>query len=145
MTRSERMKPVAQVAESRQQEAARRMGERQRMLQEQLRRLEELRAYRDEYAARFEDVSIAMQGLQVREYRLFLYRLGEALDEQQRNVERARLALEQSQTDWTQTRVKRDAVERVIDRFQAEEDREEARREQAENDAFGQRFRGGPG
>lgn len=142
MTRSERMKPVARVAESRQQDAARRVGERQRALQEQLRRLDELQGYRDEYAARFEQASAPMHGLQVREYRLFLQRLGQALEEQLRNVERARLALEQSQADWTQTRVKRDAVDRVIGRFRTQEDRDEARLEQAENDAFGQRFEG---
>jgi len=141
MTRSERMKPVARVAESRQQQAARRLGERQRALDEQRRRLAELETYRDEYAARFERGETGMQGLQVREYRLFLDRLATAVEQQRRNVESAQAALEQSRGEWTRTRVHQDAVDKVMGRFRAEEDHEQARLEQAENDDFGQRSR----
>jgi len=135
------MQPVAQVADSRQRDAARQMGERQRMLDEQIRRLQELNAYRDEYARRFEDGADGMMGLHVREYRLFLARLNQAAEEQARNVERARQALERSQGDWTRCRIHSDAVGKVIDRLQVEERDEDVRREQSDNDEFGQRPR----
>lgn len=135
------MQPVAHVADSRQQDAARQMGERQRVLEEQIRRQQELDAYREEYARRFEDGAEGMMGLHVREYRLFLARLNQAAEEQARNVERAQQALERSQGDWTRCRIHSDAVHKVIDRMQVEERDEDVRREQSENDEFGQRPR----
>jgi len=142
MTRSKRMQPVARVAESRQQNAARNLGERQRALEEQLRRLEQLTEYRGDYASRFED-GAEWIGMNVRDYRLFLSRLNEAIEEQAARVERARAELEQSRGHWTECRVHQDAVGKAMERFEEEERLEERRRDQAENDEFGQR--GGPG
>lgn len=140
MTRSKRMQPVAQVAESRQRDAARILGERQRVLDEQVRRLEQLHEYRGDYARRFED-GAEWIGLNVREYRVFLSRLNQAIEEQALRVDRARAELERSRGQWTRCRVHRDAVGKAMDRFQEEERQQEARREQAENDELGQRGR----
>ncbi|MFW5453659.1 flagellar export protein FliJ [Thioalkalivibrio sulfidiphilus] len=142
MTRSKRMQPVANVVHNRQQNAARVMGERQRALDDQQQRLQELNNYRDEYARRFEDGGESMAGINMRDYRLFLSRLNEAIEEQARRVEQARAALEQSRGQWTATRVHSDAVNKVVERMQADERRDEDRREQKENDEFGQRPRG---
>ncbi len=138
MTRSKRMQPVAQVAESRQQDAARILADRQRALEEQQRRLDQLNEYRGDYASRFEDGQEWI-GLNVREYRLFLSRLNEAIEEQAARVERARAELEKSRGHWTQCRVHQDAVGKAMDRFRDEERREEERRDQAESDELGQR------
>jgi flagellar FliJ protein len=143
MTRSKRMQPVATVAHNRQQNAARIMGERQRSLDDQQQRLQELNNYRDEYARRFEGGAESMAGINMRDYRLFLSRLNEAIEEQARRVEQARAALEQSRGQWTTTRVHSDAVNKVVERMQADERRAEDRREQKENDEFSQRPRGG--
>ena len=140
MTRSKRMQPVAQVAESRQQEAARLLGERQRVLEEELHRLDQLQEYRGEYARKFED-GAEWTGLHVREYRVFLARLNQAIEEQAARVERVRADLEQSRGHWTRCRVHRDAVDKAVDRLQADERRQEDRREQAESDELGQRLR----
>lgn len=139
MTRSRRMQPVARLAESRQLDAVRRMGERQQSLDEQLRRLDELNAYRDEYARRFEDGTQSMVGLNVRDYRLFLSRLNIAIEQQVVEVERARAALEESRGAWRESRVHRDAVHKAIDRFQVEERHQAERNEQSENDEHGRR------
>jgi len=138
MTRSKRMQPVAHVAESRQQDAARILGERQRALDEQQRRLDQLNEYRGDYASRFEDGQEWI-GLNVRDYRLFLSRLNEAIEEQSARVERARTELEKSRGRWTECRVHRDAVGKAMDRFHEEERIEEMRRDQAESDELGQR------
>lgn len=141
MTRSKRMQPVAHVARNRQQNAARQMGERQRELDDQLSRLDELNNYRSEYARRFEAGAEPMTGIDVRDYRLFLARLNQAIEEQARRVEQARVELERSRGQWTASRVHSDAISKVMDRFEEDERREEARREQARNDEFSQRPR----
>jgi flagellar FliJ protein len=137
MTRSKRMQPVARLAESRQLDAVRVMGEQQQLLDEQLRRLDELNAYRDEYARRFEDQTQSMVGLNVRDYRLFLSRLNTAIEQQTAEVDRAHAALEESRAAWRESRVHRDAVHKVIDRFQVEERDRVERHEQTENDEHG--------
>jgi flagellar protein FliJ len=141
MTRSKRMQPVAHVAHNRQQDAARQMGERQRQLDEHVNRLDELNSYRSEYTRRFEAGSDAMTGMNVRDYRLFLSRLNQAIEEQARRVEHARNELEQSRGQWTASRVHSDAINKVVDRFEKDERRQAERREQARNDEFGQRRR----
>lgn len=141
MTRSRRMQPVARLAESRQLDAVRRMGERQQSLDEQLRRLDELNAYRDEYARRFEDGAQSMVGLNVRDYRLFLSRLNIAIEQQAVEVERARAAFEESRGAWRESRVHRDAVQKAIDRFQVEERHQAERNEQSDNDEHGRHRR----
>lgn len=141
MTRSKRMQPVVGVARKRQEDAARQMGERQRDLDAQLGRLEELNSYRAEYARRFEQGAESMTGVGVRDYRLFLSRLNQAIEEQGRRVEQARLELERSRSHWIASRIHGDAIDKVVDRFRQDERRQEARREQARNDEFGQRPR----
>jgi len=141
MSRSKRMEPVAHVANNRKQNAAKAMGERQQALNDQVNRLDELNAYRSEYAKRFEDGGESMAGIGMRDYRLFLSRLNQAIEEQARRVEQARTALEQSRGQFTASRVHHDAVNKVVDRLKADERRVEDRREQAENDEFGQRRR----
>jgi flagellar protein FliJ len=141
MTRSKRMQPVARVANDRQQNAARQVGERQRELEAQLNRLDELSNYRSEYARRFDEGTESMTGMNVRDYRLFLSRLNQAIEEQARRVEQARRELERSHGNWSATRVHSDAIHKVMDRFQKEEQRQEARREQVREDEFGQRPR----
>ena len=141
MTRSKRMQPVADVARNRQQDAARQMGERQRELDRQVERLDELSSYRSEYARRFEEGPENMTGMNVRDYRLFLSRLNQAIEEQARRVEQARRELELSRGKWTASRVHDDAIHKVMDRFREDEKRQARRREQAQEDELGQRGR----
>ncbi|MCG5514207.1 flagellar export protein FliJ [Ectothiorhodospira shaposhnikovii] len=135
MNRSKRMEPVVQVADNRQQLAAQRLGQSQQALEERVARLEELSSYRDEYAQRFESQSgVGMTGMSVRDYRLFLHRLNEAIEQQARLVAAARRELEMSRGRWVEARGKTEALNRVVEQFQHEERRAQDRREQAEQD-----------
>lgn len=140
MNRAKRMQPVADVAQHRQDQAAQRMGLQQMQLVQQEKRLEDLRNYRDEYNGRFYADGRVMAAVEVREYRLFLSRLDQAIDEQIRHVEVARQALERSHNDWSACRVETDAINKAIERMQADEQQLEKRREQGQNDEFGQRL-----
>lgn len=142
MKRSRRMQPVADLASNRQQEAARVLARNEALLGEEMQRLEELRGYRDEYADRLLRSQQGMVGLDVREYRLFLQRLGEAIDAQSGQVEQMRKRVEESRMQWTQQRAREQVVGKVIDRMESEEREHSARREQASLDELAQRYRG---
>jgi flagellar FliJ protein len=141
MKRSQRLQPVAEMASNRQQEAARVLTRHETLLNEELQRLEELKSYRDEYVDRLQHSSQNMVGLDVREYRLFLQRLGEAIDLQVVQVEQMRRRVEESRLHWAQQRAQEQVVGKVIDRMAAEERAQLERREQASMDELSQRFR----
>ncbi|WP_242467308.1 flagellar export protein FliJ [Ectothiorhodospira shaposhnikovii] len=144
MNRSKRMEPVLQVADNRQQRAAQGLGQSQMNLNECMARLEELSSYRDEYSQRFNSQSqVGMTGVSVRDYRLFLHRLNEAIEQQLRLVEAARQEVEMSRGRWVEARGKTEALNRVVQQFQQEERLVEDRREQAEQDDRNGRSRTG--
>lgn len=133
--RSRRMEPVVQVAHERQQSAARRLGDRQRALDNHLHRLEELESFQQEYLRRFDaDVGGGMSGIGIRDYRLFLSRINEAIEQQAQMIELARKEVEASRHQWMQTKIKSDAINKAVDRFRKEEYQVSERREQYEND-----------
>lgn len=133
--RSRRMEPVVQVAHERQQSAARRLGDRQRALDSHLHRLEELESFQQEYLRRFDaDTGGGMSAISIRDYRLFLSRINEAIEQQTHMIEIARKELEASRHQWMQTKIKSDAINKAVDRFRKEEQDIRERREQHEND-----------
>ncbi|ANB02794.1 flagellar export protein FliJ [Ectothiorhodospira sp. BSL-9] len=135
MNRSKRMEPVARLADTRQQKAARQLGDWQKTLEDRLARLDELSGYRDEYAQRFESsTSVPLNGLGLRDYRLFLSRLNQAIEQQMKLVQAARAELERSRGQWVEARGRTEAINRVVERFEVEERHEMDRREQAEQD-----------
>ena len=135
MTRSKRMNPVVRVAEHREKDAARRLGEAQKRLHDQQARLRELIGYRDEYNLKFQRTcSAGVDVKQLQEYRLFLSRLNDAIAQQQRVIVKAERDVEQARAGWMSTRTRSQALDKVRDRFIDSERREAERREQADLD-----------
>ena len=129
------MQPVVQVAASKEQAAARSLGDCQREIDARTARLTELLAYQAEYAQRFE--SSGGQGLdmaRLQDYRVFLARLNDAISQQRRLVEVARGEYEQTRSHWLGTRRQAQAIDKVVDRFKHDEVRAQGCREQAETD-----------
>mgnify|MGYP002712502084 FL=1 len=90
MTKSERMKPVVRVAESREQAAAREFGASKRALQEHEQRLAELLTYREEYHRHLQQTGRAgVSAGQVMSLKRFLAQLNKASEQQRRIVETA--------------------------------------------------------
>lgn len=133
------MQPAVDVAHKRQQNAARLVAEHQQQLGIRVQRLGELQAYRDEYASQFSAATQPMLGMKVREYRLFLDRLNQAIEEQQGHVEQARELLRKTQEHWTHCRIRSDAIAKAIDRLVVEQRQQQTHREQVQTDEFGQR------
>lgn len=135
MTKSQRMKPVTHIAEARERDAARLMGEQQQHLDQQYQKLDELRDYRVEYAQRMQDAGVnGIDAGQMVEYGNFLRRLDEAARFQQQKIEESKRLLEIRTREWRALHTKTEALNKVVSRFHSEEQRVNERREQNEND-----------
>lgn len=140
MTRSKRMQPVQHVARGREQDAMHKLGQSQQHLNAQLARLEELRGYHEQYTRDF--AASGESGLDVtrlRDYRVFLNRLGEAIRQQEALVANYRHQHEQSRQQWVESRSHSQAINKVVERYQAQEHRQQEQREQREQDERSQR------
>jgi flagellar FliJ protein len=144
MTRSKRLKPVAQFADSRQQDAAVALANYRRVYDEHENRLNELRGYRAEYLERFHAAGAAgMDAMQLQEYRAFIDRLDKAVAQQEAVVQAARQEYEQKKQAWLELRGRAKALDGVVVRYQEQEQQARERREQHESDERAQRCQGG--
>ncbi|NGX16233.1 flagellar export protein FliJ [Wenzhouxiangella sp. XN24] len=140
MLRSRRLEPIARVADHREQAAAQEFGRFQEVVATQELRLAELRAWWREYADGLE-AQANRDCRALREGRLFLAQLTEAIEKQQNAVEHARRDLEAARARWVTSRMDHEALEKVVGRYQDEESREARRGEQREQDECAMRGR----
>jgi flagellar FliJ protein len=135
MTRSKRMQPVVKVAATREQEAARQLGECRRVVDEREARLAELIAYQGEYTERFQANSEGgMDMARLQDFRVFLAKLNEAIEQQRRLVERAHHDYHAKKSFWFSKRSHALAIDKVVERFEKDERRDDDRREQHDLD-----------
>ena len=140
MSRSKRMKPVQRVAETREQAAVQKLGQSQQFLDAQHAKLEELCSYRDQYSESFKASS--GQGLdanRLQDYRVFLTRLNEAIRQQEAIIAQCISQHEQTRQQWVETRSHHQAIGKVIERYQSDEQKAQDRHEQQEQDERSQR------
>lgn len=141
MTKSDRLKPVKRVAESREQRAARAMADALKRAKERGDRYQELLDYRKEYTARFTQGSEsgAKQGtrtaLQMQDFKVFLDRLDHIIHEQEKLVTIAQKEYEEKRTQWLATRTKTQALDKAIYRFKQAEQLRSSQKEQKDQDS----------
>ncbi|TVO79026.1 flagellar export protein FliJ [Sedimenticola selenatireducens] len=143
MVPSKRLHPVKRVAESRENDAARVLGDTQKKMRDQEAKLEDLKRYHKEYLERFE--ATARQGMaanQMQEYRVFLEKLDSAIKEQEKVVLASKSECVSRKEQWQEKRVRTQALGKVMDRFKSAELKAMEKREQNEMDDRSQR---GPG
>lgn len=140
MVPSKRLQPVQRVAESREKDAARELGDSQRRMRDQEAKLEDLRRYHQEYLERFQ--TSARQGMtasQMQEYRAFLEKLDQAIREQEKVVLASKSECVSRKEHWQQKHVRSKALGKVMDRFKTAERKMVDKREQNEMDDRNQR------
>ena len=140
MSPSKRLSPVQRVAQSREQKAARHMGESHKNLLAEETKLEQLKQYHAEYLSHFE--TAARKGLssaQLQEYRAFLDKLDQAIGEQERVVAARKLDHSNKKDDWRETHTRTQALDKVVRRYQQQERQSADRQEQKESDDRSQR------
>ncbi|MGD8588356.1 MAG: flagellar export protein FliJ [Chromatiales bacterium] len=140
MSPSKRFNPVQRVAQSREQKAARHMGESHKHLLAEEAKLLQLKQYHDEYLTRFE--TAARKGLssaQLQEYRAFLARLGQAISEQEQVVAARKREHGSKKDDWRESHTRTQALNKVVRHYRLQEQQSADRQEQKESDDRGQR------
>lgn len=143
MTKSKRLEPVTRVAGQRERQAAVEMAEFRRFLDAQQAKLDELNAYRNDYARRFEEVGRGgLDAARMADFRRILARLGEVIVYQERRLASLLKEYEQVRRRWTDTRTRAAALDKVMERYRHDEQREADRREQGETDEHAQRIPG---
>lgn len=141
MTRSKRMQPVVNVTAKREREAAQRFGECQQRVQAAEQRLAELIHYREEYTQQFANGG-SLNAARLQDYRLFLDRLNQAVEQQRGLLVRAREESAAQRQRWLDLHTRAQALDKVVERYRGEERSDQERREQKETDAHAQTLRG---
>lgn len=135
MTRSKRMDPVLRVAEQRERDAARALGQARQRFEQHRARLRELLEYREEYSRRFQQTGGGgMDMKQLHEYRAFLGRLNDAVAHQHKIIAKAEAEVQRRHGEWTGIRNRLRSLDTVRERFRREEHVQTERREQRELD-----------
>ena len=134
MMKSKRFEPIHEVASTSAKDLSRAMGDAGRKVSELERQLEQLQVYRDEYVRNSTQSSGAMDAVKLQNYRSFLDRLGEALNQQQKTLDGARQEFEKRRAQWSEKRIEAESLNRVVDRFRKEEQNAADQREQREGD-----------
>ena len=133
MRRSKKLQPVANLAKINERSAAKLHGSVLRELQKQETQLDELINYRDQYLNAFKTASEAgLSAIQMQDYRIFLQRLDDAIQQQQQNVINGRQNTQSSQEKWTDTRNRSDMINKVVENRQQLENQQVEKREQRE-------------
>ncbi len=142
MTRSERMGVVKQATAHSEREQAEKVALAERHVVEMEEKLAALERYRKEYEDGFAARAGAGLGAAAgRDFQTFLARLGDALEQQRQVVEQARRAHQAAILVWQEAAKRAHVVDTLADRWQAEESREEGRRDQRDNDELSQQLR----
>lgn len=127
---SSRMRPLQQIAEMREDEAARRLLDQQRLLGERERRLDELTRYLGEY----ESLAQAHSPRLLINRQAFVERLREAVAMQSRLVEQARSHCDVQRGEWLLQRRKVSTLDQLAACYRRREQRVEEQRNQRQLD-----------
>lgn len=140
MTRSKRMQSVVEVTANSERESARVLAELQKRVLAAEQRYQELIRYRDDYTQQFASGgSLSVARLQ--DYRIFLGRLNQAVEQQQQLVERAQQDCAKQRQRWMAIHTRVQALGKVVTRYRDEERSDNERREQKDSDAQSQHSR----
>ena len=133
MQRSKKLQPVANLAKLNERSAAKQHGSVLRELKKQENQLDELINYRNQYLTAFKTASESgLSAIQMQDYRIFLQRLEDAIQQQQQNVINGRQNTQSSQTKWTDTRNQSEMINKVVENRQQVENQQVEKREQRE-------------
>jgi flagellar FliJ protein len=135
MKDSQRMQPVSRVAQSRERDAARRMGKDMHQVEQQQQQLDQLIAYREQYIASYQTAGKAgFTVTQMREYQIFISRLNDAIAQQRQQLIACRQTSEKSSSSWRDSRSHSKKIDKVVEQRICNEQREQRGREQREQD-----------
>lgn len=132
-SRTRKIGKVASLAASEERRFGEQAGRSQKHLNEQLERLGELNAFRHNYAKR--NVGGAgVTSVHLKDYQNFLHRLDTAVKAQQQIVRDCEQNVATHRQRWMVKRQKLESLERVLEKYEAEDNAFEQRLEQKQQD-----------
>lgn len=135
MKKSNRIRPLKQLASRHEQQAARVLGESRKTLSDEQLRLDDLCRYREEYRKRFMSAGVnGMAGNQIQAYQNFLNQLDQAIQQQRLQVAEAEKNCQLDTRNWHDKHLKTQALDKTIQRFQQQETRHAEKCSQREAD-----------
>ncbi|MFV2055081.1 MAG: flagellar export protein FliJ [Thiohalomonadales bacterium] len=138
MRKSERMRPVLQIALHRERKAAMDLGAARNDLGIKVLRLEELVTYRTEYLQKFsQDGRNVMSADRMQGFRVFLDNLAKAITEQKQIIFSSEQLVAQKFTNWQGMRTKLKMLDSVTARFRETEGQLDEKIAQKEIDELG--------
>lgn len=133
MNRSTKLQLIAKIRKQQERNAGRLHGETIRFAEQNQQQLDELVSYRSQYEKAFRAASKSgLSSIRMQEYKLFINRLDEAINQQKQHVKNGQLQCENSQKEWMDKRSKSKMIETVIENRQHVEHKITEKREQKE-------------
>lgn len=135
MTRTQRIEPVRQLVDDDERRRSQQLAQARAKQADAENKRNELARYREDYQRGFErQAGEGASSLRLRDYRLFLARLDEALRQQDGVVARARADVERETRAWQEAARKARALGHVVEKWRGEERLAAERQEQRETD-----------
>ncbi|MBL8259478.1 MAG: flagellar export protein FliJ [Candidatus Competibacteraceae bacterium] len=128
------LQAAVQVAQAREEEAAKRLTESQQRLAEQQHRVQQLMLFRGEYATQFQNEGGGISARRFRDYSAFLNNLDLGITQSRHQLERLQQEIQRRRQEWVQTHAKTKALEEVLARDLKACARREDQREQRDSD-----------
>lgn len=135
MSRTRKLDPVIDMARKTTESELIKLAEQNALLQREQNQLDDLMQYRDEYLARFRQGDpMQMSAKKALDLRGFLAQLDQAIQAQQLQVNQSQQVVNRQQQNWLQARNKEQALDSLMARYRADEERKQQKREQRDND-----------
>lgn len=130
MSRAKRLNLVLDIAERTESKAAEAFEMARRLWREDQEKMDDLQRYYNDYEHAFTQPVARMRAQDIAQQRGFLQQLADALRQQQQVVDRRRSIADAKQSDWQTARLKRRALEDLISRLKADEQKVLTRKEE---------------
>lgn len=135
MKKSQRIKTIVDIKATQEKNALEAVGAVQRKLQSMQAQVEGLRVYRQEYQARFDQLGVkGVNVAQLLEFRSFIDKLDKAIIGQEQVLSSIEVELVSKRKIWEELHHKTQSLQKVCDSALVVEMKQEAKREQQEQD-----------
>lgn len=141
MTRTERLEPVVQHVDEKEQQALKAVAVSQNEVEVEKSKLRQLESYRDEYLTKQSMTNSSCSVVELQEFNRFLAQLDDTIKKQIDVIRFRETELECKRQSWMETRINSNVMHKVVENMQVEEEKQLSRSEQKSMDEFCQRKR----
>ena len=144
--KDEKMDKVATVAKIAEQKSARDLSASRQSYQQKRAQLDQLVKFKEEYELSLRRIGVGgIDARQLQDYRLFLGKLGQAIDQQYRDVEESRENLKTVRAQWLSKSQRKSALDHLVDeRHKVQvKFREKAEQEESDENTLARRITAG--